>query len=223
MRYRLISREWTYGDKYLQYKEASYYMNGVEMSKVQQSTHLGIHRESSNKANITEKISLGRRTAYSVMGAGLHCGNGLKQCVGGKLWSTYVVPRLLYGLEVLSLSEKDFRDLELYQRKSLKQIQSFPDKTHSSAVLALLGILPLQRVMYIRTYSICFGGGSQMKVLRIPSKWRHENGAKISLIYGLYFASNLKCQFCLDICLLFSILFTSIFNIFNFNRSRNAI
>ena len=57
----------------------------------------------------------------------------------------------------------------------------------------------------------------------IPSKWRHENGAKISLIYGLYFASNLKCQFCLDICLLFSILFTSIFNIFNFNRSRNAI
>ena len=57
----------------------------------------------------------------------------------------------------------------------------------------------------------------------IPSKWRHENGAKYSLIYGLYFASNLKCQFCLDICLLFSILFTSIFNIFNFNRSRNAI
>ena len=57
----------------------------------------------------------------------------------------------------------------------------------------------------------------------IPSKWRHENGAKFSLIYGLYFASNLKCQFCLDICLLFSILFTSIFNIFNFNRSRNAI
>ena len=138
----------TYGDKYLQYKEASYYMNGVEMSKVQQSTHLGIHRESSNKANITEKISLGRRTAYSLMGAGLHCGNGLKQCVGGKLWSTYVVPRLLYGLEVLSLSEKDLRDLELYQRKSLRQIQSFPDKTHSSAMLALLGILPLQRVIH---------------------------------------------------------------------------
>ena len=154
----------TYGDKYLQYKEASYYMNGMEMSKVQQSTHLGIHRESSNKANITEKISLGRRTAYSLMGAGLHCGNGLKQCVGGKLWSTYVVPRLLYGLEVLSLSEKDFRDLELYQRKSLKQIQSFPDKTHSSAVLALLGILPLQRVIHKNI--ICFGGGSQVKVLR---------------------------------------------------------
>ena len=57
-------------------------------------------------------------------------------------------PSLCSGSTVLSLSEKDFRDLELYQRKSLKQIQSFPDKTHSSAVLALLGILPLQRVIH---------------------------------------------------------------------------
>ena len=42
----------------------------------------------------------------------------------------------------------------------------------------------------------------------IPSKWRHENGAKIFLIYGLYFASNTKCQFCLDICLLSSPIYT---------------
>ena len=138
----------TYWDKYAQQKSTNYLMNGVEMTQVQHSTHLGIQRESTNKANIAEKISLGRRTAYSLMGAGLHCGNGLKQSVCGKLWTTYVVPRLLYGLEVLNLSRKDISMLEQYQRKALKQIQSLPDKTHSSAVLAMLGILPLECVIH---------------------------------------------------------------------------
>ena len=134
----------TYWDKYAQQKSTNYLLNGVEMTQVQHSTHLGIHRESTNKANITEKISLGRRTAYSLMGAGLHCGNGLKQSVCGKLW----IPRLLFGLEVLNLSRKDISMLEQYQRKALKQIQSLPDKTHSSAVLAMLCILPLECVIH---------------------------------------------------------------------------
>ena len=142
----------TYWDTYLKHQNASYIMNGVEMSQVKHSTHLSIHRESNNKAKIAEKVSLGRITAYSLMGAGLHCGNGLTQSVCGKLWPTYVVPRLLYGLEVLDLTGKDIEVLEQYQRKSLRQIQSLPDKTHTSnaAVLALMGIhvLPLERVIH---------------------------------------------------------------------------
>ena len=41
------------------------------------------------------------------------------------------------------LTGKDIKALEQYQRKSLRQIQSLPDKTHNAAVLALMGILPL--------------------------------------------------------------------------------
>ena len=37
----------------------------------------------------------------------------------------------------IELTGKDIKVLEQYQRKSLKQIQLLPDKTHSSAVLAL--------------------------------------------------------------------------------------
>ena len=58
-----------------------------------------------------------------------------------------MVPRLLYGLEVLELTGKDINVFEQYQRKSLKQIQSLPDKTNNSAALALLGILPLECVI----------------------------------------------------------------------------
>ena len=54
------------------------------------------------------------------MGAGFHSINGLKQSVNGKLWSTYVIPRLLYGLEVQELKQSDINQLEQYQRKSLK-------------------------------------------------------------------------------------------------------
>ena len=74
------------------------------------------------------------------MGAGFHSINGLKQCINGKLWPTYVIPRLLYGLEVLELKQSDIKQLEQYQRKSLKQIQHLPDRTQNSVTLALLSI-----------------------------------------------------------------------------------
>ena len=93
---------------------------------------------------IEEKVSIGRKTAYSLMGAGFHSGNGLKVCLNGFLWSTFVLPRMIYGLEALLLRKKDFESLEKFQRKSLKQIQGLPDKTPNSVVLALLGIPPVK-------------------------------------------------------------------------------
>ena len=70
----------------------------------------------------------------------------MKQSVNGKLWSTYVIPRLLYGLG--ELKQSDIDQLEQYERKSLKQMQHLPDRTHSSASLALLGIPPVECVLH---------------------------------------------------------------------------
>ena len=61
--------------------------------------------------------------------------------------STYVVPRFNYGLEVLDLKAGDIKSLEQFQRKSLKQLQSLPDRTQNSISLALLGILPVESVL----------------------------------------------------------------------------
>ena len=49
---------------------------------------------------------------------------------------------VLYGLEVQLLKRKGIESLEKFQRQCLNQIQGFPDKTSSSASLALLVILP---------------------------------------------------------------------------------
>ena len=66
-------------------------------------------------ADIEGKFSLGRKTAYSLMGAGFHGGTGLKPSHNGHIWAASVVPRLLYRLEALLLKKgtrktlKDFR------------------------------------------------------------------------------------------------------------------
>ena len=125
----------------------SIFMAGDTISNDSKTTHLGIHREVNDKPNIEEKINIGRKAAYSIMGAGFHSGNGLKMCLNGYLWSAFVVPRITYGLEVLSLRKKDIEMLEKFQRKSLKQLQSLPDKTPNVMTLGLLGILPMEVVI----------------------------------------------------------------------------
>ena len=112
------------------------------------ATHLGITRSTNGKPIIDDKISLGSKTAYSLMGAGFHGGGGLKPSQNGYIWSTFIVPRLLYGLEALLLNKKDIDCLERFQRRCLKQIQGLPDKTSNSISLALLGVLPLEAVLH---------------------------------------------------------------------------
>ena len=123
-------------------------MAGDRISCDRCTVHLGITRDTREKVNIEEKLSIGRKTAYSLMGAGLHSGNGLKTCLNGHIWSAFVVPRVVYGLEVLSLKKKDVETLEMFQRKSLRHIQGLLDKTPKGITLALLGILPLETIIH---------------------------------------------------------------------------
>ncbi|MEW8547950.1 MAG: hypothetical protein AB2693_30965 [Candidatus Thiodiazotropha sp.] len=75
----------------------------------------------------------------------------MKASQGGFMWATFVVPRLLYGMEALMLRKKDVDSLEGFQRQCLRQIQGLPDKTANSISLALLGILPLEAALHKNT------------------------------------------------------------------------
>ena len=79
------------------------------ISKVQSTVHLGIHRQTNGRPDITHKVQLGRRTMYSMMGAGVYGGSGLSPVVSAHLWKTYVIPRVIYGLEVLSYPLSDLQ------------------------------------------------------------------------------------------------------------------
>ena len=88
------------------------FMYNKKIKDSKSATHLGIVRNVNGKPDIEQKINLGRKTAYSLMGAGFHGGGGLKPSQNGYIWSTFVVPRLLYGLESILLSKKDVECLE---------------------------------------------------------------------------------------------------------------
>ena len=65
----------------------------------------------------------------------MHGKNGISPAITYQLWITFVIPRLLHGIELLDIRKTDVEKLEIYQRKVLKQLQTTP----SVAVLSLLG------------------------------------------------------------------------------------
>ena len=117
--------------------EPDIFMAGERVDTPDTTVQMGIVRNTNGRADIDGKISLGRKTAYSLMGAGLHGGGRLKATLDGHIWSTFVIPRLLYGLEALLLKQKDIDSLEKFQRKCLKQIQGISSSS-SNIVHGLL-------------------------------------------------------------------------------------
>ena len=78
------------------------------------------------------------------MGAGFHGINGIKPTVSLQLWEIYVKPRLLYGLECLTLRKQDYQKLVQYQRKVLKAIMHLPERAAKPGIYILSGQLPIE-------------------------------------------------------------------------------
>ncbi|VDI55987.1 Hypothetical predicted protein [Mytilus galloprovincialis] len=111
------------------------------------AVHLGIKHNANFKKTITshinENISKARRSMYSLMGAGLHGKNGLNPTTSLHIFHTYVLPVLTYGLEILLPDKKQLDNIEVFYRKSLKQILSMPTNTADVAIYTLAGAIPI--------------------------------------------------------------------------------
>ena len=132
-------------------------LNGRAITPSVYLTHLGIDRYAGTMTSdefIESRVSLARRTAYSLMGSGFHGLNGISPSHSLTVYMTYVVPRLLYGLETLTLKEKQIRLLEQYHRKTLRHLQSLPDRTATCAVHLLGGIPPVEALLDIQILSL---------------------------------------------------------------------
>ena len=112
--------------------------------------HLGIDRNAKGQVDIAARVQTGRRTMYAMMGAGAFGSSGVAPPLVAHLWKIYALPRMIYGLEVFSLSTDDIMQLEQLQRKVIRQIQSFPINTALTAVYGLLGIRPIEQELDIR-------------------------------------------------------------------------
>ena len=82
------------------------------------------------------------------MNTGRHGSKGLNPMTSYALYKAYVLPRLLYGLKVLVLTKGQLDQFSKYHIQTLRNIQSLPQRTSTSAVLLLLGALPLEAELY---------------------------------------------------------------------------
>jgi hypothetical protein len=65
-----------------------------------------------------------------------------------------VLPRLLYGLDVIRLTKTDIKNLSTYCVQLLKQIQHLPVRTSTAAVLILAGQIPIEAELHKRMLSL---------------------------------------------------------------------
>ena len=117
-----------------------------------QTVHLALSRaeKSENNINISDRISLARRTLYALIKIGVHGSNGLHPKVLYKVYQAYVLPRLLYSLETLHLNKTPLSQLQRFHISTLRNVQTIPVRTASSAVQLLAGALPIQAEIHRR-------------------------------------------------------------------------
>jgi hypothetical protein len=96
---------------------------------------IGFFLTGNNRKELVQtRITTARRTVFALMGAGLHGLNGVNPKVAIHHIQIYVMPRLLYGLEITTLRHNEIQKLEIYVKKLLlKQVQNLPERTANEA------------------------------------------------------------------------------------------
>ncbi|CAC5371145.1 unnamed protein product [Mytilus coruscus] len=122
------------------------------------TTHLGLIRAEikENDVNIEARISIARRTLYSLMNTGLHGTNGLNPQTSYKIYQSYVIPRILYGMEILPLNQKQMDIFSRFHKKNLRNFQSMPARTATGAVYLILGALTIEAEIHKRQLSFLY-------------------------------------------------------------------
>jgi hypothetical protein len=90
-------------------------MNGIEIKPSDSAVHIGVTRSRIKEVELNIDA---RRTKYGLLGTGFHGTNGIDPITAYQMYKTYVLPRMLYGLEILPLTRTQINLLEGSHRKS---------------------------------------------------------------------------------------------------------
>ena len=141
----------------------SVYLGDNNIENKDETKHLGLIRTVNNKVNIDDILKIVRCTVYALLGPGLHARHGMPPTVSIRLWKTYVLPRSLYGIEILNFTKGDIEKFEKLQLQVCRQIQGLPNRTANISTYSLLGIEPIEATVdkLLLTF---FGGVAQDKL-----------------------------------------------------------
>ena len=123
-------------------------INGQPINDTKEAPHIGLLQSDTiaktMEINVEQNIKKSRRTTYSLMTSGLHGYNGLDAETTLQLFKTYVLPILVYGMEILLPTKKNTAKMDIFQKRILKQILPLPTNTPDCAVYILTGIWPVE-------------------------------------------------------------------------------
>ena len=114
-------------------------------------THLGLTwREGSQQPTVEDRINLAYRSAYLLIGKGIHGSNGINPSISARVMVTQVLPRLIHGLEAAVLSRKAYKALEDVFKSLMRQHQGLPERTATEAVYLLNGTYPVTAYIHYK-------------------------------------------------------------------------
>ena len=135
--------------------DISVYMNGQQMPVVKEVMHMGVLRSAdSQESTVRNNMDKTRCTIYCLMGAGLHGDNGLHPDTSVHIMQTYILPILVYGLEVVLPRRELMEQIDRLHKKFLKQILSLPNTTANPAIYILSGTIPIEGVVHKRALTL---------------------------------------------------------------------
>ena len=117
------------------------------------------------REDVTVNIQKARRSMYMLMPAGLHGENGVDPQTAVHVvffvvvavcfvFQIYVLPVLLFGLEVAVPAKTNLDTLESFLRTSVKHMLSLLTNTALPAVYILTGILPTETIIHKRILAL---------------------------------------------------------------------
>ena len=137
-------------------------LNGEPMPVVAESMLVGVLRSANTESlAVAENIKKARRTLYSLMPAGCHGNNGQDPETTIQLLQTYVLPILIYGMEVVLPKGKQLDAFGKFYKKYLKLLLSVPVTAADPAVYILSGTVPIEATIHKRAL-ILFGNISRL-------------------------------------------------------------
>ena len=130
--------------------EPSIDLNGVSLP-VERDLHLGIKRGLlTSNPMIEDRVSLARRTLYSLKGPGLHSLNELPVLVSIHLYETYILSRAAFGLDTIVATATVLKPLEQFHEKAIRSFLGCPERTAVAALYILSGLLPWKYILHIQ-------------------------------------------------------------------------
>jgi hypothetical protein len=138
-------------------QEPQFHLGPDPIPVVTEALHLGILRDKETGGclgTLKNNITKARGALYAQMGTGLHGTNGLPPAICVRVLNTYIMPILLYGLEILLPSPSDIKEAEAFHTRTLKQLLSLPDTCANLVVYILSGHLPLTGQIHLKALTL---------------------------------------------------------------------